>query len=44
MICIDCDKMVCRVFYSKTEIWKGFCMEAKRKVYGNDHCTENKQR
>lgn len=44
MICIDCDKMLCRVYYSKTESWEGFCMEAKRKVFGNDHCLATKQK
>lgn len=38
VLCIDCDKMVCKVFYAKKESWEGFCLEAKRKVYGNDHC------
>ena len=38
VLCIDCDKMVCRVFYAKKESWEGFCMEAKRKVKGDDHC------
>ena len=41
---MDCDKMACRVFYSKTEIWEGFCLETKGKVFGNDHCLATKQK
>ena len=45
MKCLDCPYMACKVFYHKTEIWEGFCMNEKschghKKVTGNSSCED----
>ena len=43
MKCLDCPNMACKVFYSHTEIWEGFCMNpdspnSHKMVTGNSSC------
>lgn len=45
MKCLDCDMMICREYYMKKDVWKGYCQRLRLKVYGNDVCyTEAKNK
>ena len=38
MRCLDCEYMACKEFFSKTELWTGFCLKLQQKITGNSEC------
>lgn len=44
MKCLDCDMMVCREYYMKKDVWKGYCQRLRLKVHGNDDCHAESQK
>lgn len=48
MSCIDCKHMACKVYYAKTEIWHGFCLnhllpKFRTNIKGYEHCEKEER-